>query len=393
MMNSVSARSFPINIAQPQPKISWNDYALDSALTAASYLYDPLLKVHQWKWQICVLDKIYPTASKVELFARKILYTLGIIGAALLAIPCTIIGFIIRSVALTLTSKKFLHSTSNALEVNMDQSLTIYSANLCGAPGGHSISDGGVLPWQFRIDDLISAINSQDKQVVCLFEIFDVQMAHSLIAGLGRKYRHFYYGMGSNHLGPTSGLFVASKIKISEPCFEFFSKANLDGRSKHSNKGFFHFAIAYRDAQVRIYSTHMGHSEEPSQPTKNEIDARVRQRQQIVSKMADFQQQSQILTGDLNLDSDEFDSQGWGRFFDKGTVPNENTWGGDPYMAKVVGKKASPPSTLDYTMAFRGSSSKVEIQTQYLQTGYDGTQFKATALSDHSALLSTVTVA
>ncbi len=50
-----------------------------------------------------------------------------------------------------------------------------------------------------------------DADVVCLYEVFDIQTANLLIASLRDTYHQFFYNVGPVVIGLSSGLFIATK--------------------------------------------------------------------------------------------------------------------------------------------------------------------------------------
>jgi hypothetical protein len=99
-----------------------------------------------------------------------------------------------------------------------------------------------------------------------------------------------------------------------------------------------------------------------------------------------------VVTGDLNLDDDEYRASPWRHLFQKGDRYQDpsRTWGGDAFCANLVGKRVSGPLNLDHTMLVAGTGRGIE--TSLVDPGYDGWRFTAGALSDHGALLSRIFV-
>ena len=99
-----------------------------------------------------------------------------------------------------------------------------------------------------------------------------------------------------------------------------------------------------------------------------------------------------ILTGDLNLDDEEYQASDWKNGFIKGDQFKDHfTWGGDQFCATLVGdKKVSGPLNLDHTMYKKETAQSIE--TTLVKTGYEPSRFKLEALSDHEGLLSVVHV-
>lgn len=375
-------------------KVDWKQQALEWGFTAASYLSDPLLTAHRWRWQIPITHLLYPLATQTELCARKFLYGCAAFLAGSVSIITTPVGILMRYILIALQSKPFLYCKGVARERTFTDSFSLLSWNFCCVPGGYSITDGGVLPWLFRIHRLIEELLKQDADVISLSEIFDIQTAHYLIKGLKDTYAHFYYCIGPKGIGPSSGLFVASKIEITNQEFTLYPKKMLDGRAKHSNKGFLKFKIqsSTHATPILIYTTHMGHSEVPDDTTLGEVSARRLEGDLILAEMNKHPNSIRILTGDLNLNEKEFHEQGWSTCFNRGTLLDTSgfTWGGDKYAAEnFTYKKDSKPSTLDYTAVY--DQPGVTIFTKYIETGFDAAHFKLDAFSDHKGVYSTIT--
>jgi hypothetical protein len=95
-----------------------------------------------------------------------------------------------------------------------------------------------------------------------------------------------------------------------------------------------------------------------------------------------------ILKGDLNLDDKEYQDSTWKGDFQMGRLPEGFTWGGDEFYATLVGnKRISPELNYDYTLVVNA-----QIETAYVETGYDAKVFTAHALSDHKGVLSKIYV-
>src|SRR5207302_2011714 len=120
----------------------------------------------------------------------------------------------------------------------------LLSWNICCTGAGFSISDGGVVPWKERIDEIAAKIVQTNADLNCLYETIDVQSAFYLYDKLkGQGYRHFYFNMGPRAIGPASGMFVSSKYQIKNPEFTPFSVDTLVGRTKAISKGVFTFDL------------------------------------------------------------------------------------------------------------------------------------------------------
>jgi len=337
--------------------------------TVASHLMDPLCTTHRLLKQKIVCE------SKENI-------SIALHGS--LAVVATPIAMLYRSVGFSLFNKPFMHFQTHMGPLILDRTISIISWNICAPVGGYSITDGNVLPWRFRIDNLITVLKKKNASVICLYEVFDIQTAQILIDALKDCYHDFYYNIGPKILGLSSGLFVASKFKITNPKFSKFAKNILTGRAKYSNKGVFSFDIGNN----RIYSTHMQHSEIPIAPTVEEINARNQEMHFILKEINANKRDVSIVTGDLNLDDTEYYLSDWKKYFDK-SEHDGLTWGGDKFCAGFMKKKASPAMNLDYMLIYTGSN-KVRFVTKIIETGYDADIFNFEALSDHLGLFTVI---
>lgn len=356
--------------------------------SVASWCTDPICKIDELITRASIIDSAYPEACKVEKWARKSVLYLGTIPCAFVSFT-SIFGAAIRYIANALKSQPFLYSPGMATEKPLTEELSLLSWNLCCIPAGYSIRNGGVGPWHFRINALIKAVKRPDADVVCLYEIFDIQTAQSLIEGLKDSYSHFYFNMGSHAIGLSSGLFIASKVKMTNPEFTPFPQEAKDGRAKYCNKGVFSFNIERQNERIaRIYSSHFQHSENSDEPTQEEKEARKKEMDLILKGCED--ETTIIVTGDLNLNDEEFKGSEWGEKFNRGEITGEgSTWGGNQFWAKIAGLPVSHPTTLDHTMIFRNDYEQ-PISTSFVETGFDGAVFNWKALSDHKGLLSKI---
>lgn len=360
----------------------------------ASMLTDPICKCHEFFRRIYVVDTLNPKASALSNLARKIALFVGLVAWAFLALFTTLPGIALRSLGAHLQTNPFIefHGAERGKTLPSERSFSLLSWNICCVGAGYSISDGGVVPWSFRIDDIIHKIIEKDADVNCLYETLDVASASQICEKLKQNgYTHFYFNIGPKAVGVSSGILVASKYNIKNPEFSPFPAAMLVGRTKMAAKGVFAFDLESRgECFARVYSTHLQHSEEPQFPTPEEIEARRQQMQIIVDKVNAVRDRCIVVTGDLNLDDDEYGASSWQHLFQKGDLFSNKTWGGDAFCARMVGKRISGPLNLDHTMVVHGTARS--IRTALVQTGYDPAIFQGGALSDHGGLLSEISL-
>lgn len=348
----------------------------------ASYLTNP----------ICLARESFIEAQvqTVDRVAKKIFLYLSAVFFSFLALFTTVPGVALRGMASWMQPQPFLVQTSDNKKVLPEnRSFTLLSWNVCCVPAGYSITDGGVIPWKERIDAIAKKIIEKNSDVNCLYELFDLDAALYLKEKLKEAgYTHFYYNIGPQGIGVSSGMMVASKYETDSPEFDPFPKSTLVGRTQFCNKGVFSFDLMSNGRSfARIFSTHLQHSELPEFPTSEEVQARASQMQIIVDKISRLRDRCLVLTGDLNLDEQECQNSGWRTSFVRGN-PIENTWGGDEFCANLENKPVSRPMTLDYTFFWQDSGAA--IVNSALETGYLASVYQKQAMSDHLGILSEI---
>lgn len=366
----------------------WEGWCKETALRTASYLTDPVCKSRELLMRCYVIHDIHPDAYRVTNLFRQILLLQGMAMCALLAVSCTLPAMAIRYAVYRLQKEPYVYRKGNIEEkVLQDSTFTLLSWNICYTQAGYEITDGGVLSSPARILALSEKILEQDADVVCLYEVFDINTALYLHEKMKKNYAHFYFSMGPRAIGPSSGIFVATKFAVEDPQFLAFPKEALDGRAKNCEKGIFSFDI--KDC-ARIFATHLQHSEICAEPTPIEVRAR-QDEMEIMMQLIDKpgRTMGRVVVGDLNMEEDEFDPS-WKDRFVKGDTYTERTWGGDRFCADLMGKKVSGPLNLDHNMVVKGTAQA--IVTKLVPTGFDGDFFIKDALSDHQGLLSTITL-
>jgi hypothetical protein len=240
---------------------------------------------------------------------------------------------------------------------------------------------------------LISKIEEKNADVNCFYEVFDINLGEYLCHRLKEKgYTDFYFHIGPKAIGLCSGILVASKYKIDNPEFTPYPQETLVGHTKlGACKGVFAFDLKNHGQNfARIFSTHLQHSHIPQFPTEEEVAARREQMRIIVDKVNAVRDRCVVVTGDLNLDDEEFRASFWQNRFLKGDRfdAHQKTWGGEDFCAKLMGVQVSCPLNLDHTMVLQGTARSIE--TTIVETGYDAPVFKEKALSDHAGLFSRI---
>jgi endonuclease/exonuclease/phosphatase family metal-dependent hydrolase len=372
----------------------WQGYLPDVkkiAFQTASYLTDPACKSHEFFRRFQVVDHLNPGSYVVVNWVRKFFLGLGVVGFASLAAVTTLPAMLLRNLACRLQRVPFIYLEGGLKAKTVGNAFTLFSWNICGVGAGYAISDGGVIPWPFRIEGIIKKIQEKNADVICLSEVMDIKTGLHIYEAIKKDYCHFYLNIGPRTIGISSGLFIASKFAIKHPEFTPFPKEMLVGRTKNAEKGVFAFDVqSAGKAFARIFSTHLQHSEICSSPTQEEQCARKDEMKLIMDKINVVWDRAVVLTGDLNLDDKEYETSSWVSKFEKGASHIEHTWGGDEFYAKLVQKEVSTALNLDHTAVLVSSASGIE--TTVVQVGYDPKSLTNEALSDHSGLYTTITL-
>jgi hypothetical protein len=378
---------------QREPKNSYGTEVKVAALKAASYLTGPICKVREYYYCLYTLDETCDSTE--EKVGKAALLVLGI-GVCVLLTPLTApIGAVIRAIVVALQSKPYIYLEKEGLAKVLpeDRKFTIVSHNQCYMPAGYSISDGQVTPPsdKVRMDANIKKVKKLDPDVICLYEVPDICDADYISSELP-DHPFVIPVAGPRAIGPSSMMYVASKYQIVEESIEFipFVKGvEVTGRAQHSEKGFLSFDLVShgsKDPFATIISTHLQHSEIPTDPDPVEIESRKRQLNKIARQIDAKSHHEVVLTGDLNLEEKELNP-----FFtlqrDKKVI-GKPTWNGDKWCANLMGKAFSDPLVLDYTF-IAGKTSTIFTKIKKMKD-YSSSQFKPKALSDHNLLFSTI---
>jgi len=372
-----------IDCSAPMESESWVDGLVNTTASAvfrlASCLTDP----------VCRGQELLQRVEMATGLGAKILMVAGAVACAVAAIFTTVPGIALRWLAAQLQPFIYWKGESDPKSLSTDGSFTLLSWNVCFVAGKYTITDGNVVPWHFRIDRVIERIVEKNADVNCIYETFDTASAFYMAERLREHgYAHFYFNVGPRAVGVSSGILVASKFDMANPEFTPFPEDTLVGRTKNATKGVFAFDLKSEGRSfVRVFSTHLQHSEEPAFPTEEEVEGRRRQMEIIISKVNQVRDRCILVTGDLNMDDDEYLASSWHHLFHKGDDFEGKTWGGDAFCAELMEKRVSRPLNLDHTMVING-----EIHTTLLETGYDPKVFSEEALSDHKGLYSVITL-
>ncbi len=394
MTYSILAASSPTAHTPQAPSRSGN--AAAAVLRLASWMTEPVCRLSEFKGRLALVDTLHRERSAIVRVAIKTGYAACM---ALLIVP----ALVLSPLAMLIRAVWRRHATGiwrtdfgkqkPWTQGSEKQPLRMLTWNVCAPAGQYAITDGGVLPWRERINALHQAIQNARASIVCLSEVFDAAAALEMAQLLGHTYAHVLLAVGTRAVGVSSGMVVASEGPLEDVAFEPFPKEWLDGRTRNSEKGILRFTVPLPGKNLTILTSHLQHSEEPQRATNEEQRCRQQQfaRIQEVADAALAKDHAVVLTGDLNIEPSELQTLPQAPHLDRGTCTAGATWGGDGWCAGLAPKPGSGPLVLDYTMSWKGSVQG--LQTRYTETGFSGTEFRASALSDHAGLLSEIVVA
>lgn len=377
----------------------------------ASVLTEPACKTREIYYQIRLMNEMGPVENRI-LETTKLVFQM--IGCFLAAIVVTLPAAALRAVAVRLQSSPFTYMPGDADEKQaLDNNIfKMFSWNVRCMPGGFSLTEGGVAPWRGRMEGIINKIRGQeDVDVLCLSEVHDYHAALRLFEGLKDCYAHFYFNIGAKGWGPNSGLFVASKLPITQPSFHAFPSNQLVGRARGVAMGFFKFMIP---GGTNIVTTQLQPSHMPAHSEDEESEARNLEKRQILETIDPLCWEESnnsenyprtIVTGDLNLGAHEYLNNWQDKFnhaafllaardTSQDTIQaldevEDTTWKGDQWYALRVGKgQVSRSLTLDYTIAYKDSAQSID--TVQIDGNFNAEQYSPEAISDHNGLLSTI---
>jgi hypothetical protein len=371
---------------EESPHIKWATFRMASDLT------EPLCYMHElWRRMDLVGTSANPTTYKVEQWARKCVLFCGAAVSGATAVIATPLGIVLRWAACKLQKTPYVYRKGFLPQEQLQgNSLRFLSWNTGCCSAGYGISDGGLWPWSFRIDtEIAKGVTESNAHVACLYEI-DPEAGFRLYDKLKSQYAHVYLNIGPTGFGVPSWMFVASKLPLANVRFEPFPKEILLGTRRFAEKGILSFEVLSQGKKVAtVFATHLLDSKIPAKPLPDEIQARERAMEILMTRVRQVHGGAVILTGDLNADDPECQASPWyNEFTEVNDFKGEKTWGGDAFCATLYGREASEPLNLDHTMILTKSAQG--IITTLGSTIFKGTEFGGD--SDHRRLLSEISL-
>ncbi len=143
------------------------DKAYNNIYTVGSHMMDPLCNTRSFHMEKIVTDSIY---SKTSINKRKNInnkLALKTTLSGVMSCITTPFALIYRAIMYPLCDQNFLFDKGTS-EKYFNNELGILSWNIWCVPAGYSISDGGLMPWQNRIEKIIKKIKN-DRCRCCVF--------------------------------------------------------------------------------------------------------------------------------------------------------------------------------------------------------------------------------
>jgi len=384
-----------------------NDHIANSLMNISRYMSKPYM------WVRANLARIYSpyhpgrygqySTTIAEIIYRNFLAE-TLLTVAPFALAIGEMAVFPRYLSYNLRGDSFHHIVGDIESSEFNKSFSLLNLNICFLPGELPLFFGGVAASSERLDDIASLIKEKDPDVVCLYEVHEIDSAYELLNRLKGEYAHFYIDIGPNFLEMNSGLFVASKFEVKDPEFKPFQYLEMQDQI---NKGYFEFKVVDGEKIIsKIYTTHL-------QPYRKKVDEKIRKKeieeiiQDIQLEMEENQKYPVIVCGDLNIpwNSMEYvDSQLKEFFYDaytEGIVTvdasnltysaflGDDRWDTTNLDLQFDHKKSHYSEIVDYALLFN-TSNNVTINTVRLDS-FD-VDNPSEALSDHHGLYSIIDI-
>jgi endonuclease/exonuclease/phosphatase family metal-dependent hydrolase len=317
---------------------------------------------------------VVTAAAAFAKFSLPILFTAVVLGVG---------SRICRAIGFALQKRNYTYVKGHLPEQNLkNNEATIMTWNVCGMCGGMHYDHGGVVSWRSRIDQIVDKIAAQDPDVLVLQEIYDTALAEAIVERLKDRYAHFFLHLGGNAMGSVGGGMILSKCAV-----HGFTNTSFVNNDWTLTRTFAAIEIKAKPQDpnpcARVIGTHLIH---------NDNAKRMVQVAQIVHAVAQKALAvPTVLAGDLNLERDLPEEGGvlnahlrHGYVGDQPTCTNELVRQWDPAGVSV------PNQTIDYISLFKDTARQAALVNTRLVKAFDDTFNTNTALSDHHALVATL---
>lgn len=264
-----------LNMKASEPLATLGAYLnLPSRLTAHYFerLFRPCKhNAHGFEKTICkeILTRIE------SVFFATVLLPIAIFSTAFSMIPLFFSNLLKKS-PLKFEKPKILENQTE----QQKKELKVLFLNACLQGGFLSTVTGNVTSlhekfddkYPSRIDALTAFIENQAPDIICLSEVHDLLTMKALKKKLReRGYNFFIEDIPSHPIFVNSGLFVASKVKISNPDFIKFTYNERSGVHKGALQGCITFDAHLNEKTVKIATTHLNYGFKGSNKKSREL--------------------------------------------------------------------------------------------------------------------------
>lgn len=348
-------------------------------------------------------DKFDNASSKAAEIGVRALIVLGTMISLCFAGTYIVLGAVVlsagskifRSLGYYFQKDGYTHVRGRAAEKMIDDGRSkIMEWNIRGHGGGLHYAEGGVIHWSSRLDRIVNEILEEDPDVLVLQEIYDTSLIESLVDRLEDRYAHFYTHLGCNTWGNESGMMMITKCPVHK-----FNHIDFNKTDQKVKRGFESIEINSKDAApfIRIIGTQLS-------PGRDAVDLRNAQINQILDRLArESPALPTLFVGSLNIDRDNMDE---GKYLsnylyhsyldDEPTHSDElvNQWApiydGQEESSDFISffKRHPDQEFRTFPVVEKG----VRLIDSHLVRGFDENYNTKTALSDHHAVVTEVSV-
>jgi endonuclease/exonuclease/phosphatase family metal-dependent hydrolase len=338
--------------------------------------------------RVSLIRKLHKgSMTKTQERALLVLYGLGLLLGVLPVAAIAFLGVPIRAIGSGLQERGFCYRQGDVgLEKEVAGPICAMTWNICGLGGGQELYAGGVLPWPLRFEGIVSQIEHENPDLLCLQEVGDFALAEALFQRLRGRYAHLYLHVGA-YVGAPSGLFLASKYPSE---MEFVPFESYVGFSIIQKKGATVLNLLSEGMPVlRCIATHLQHGD------GNDVRvaaSRKAQLGQIMHQIKDLPDLPTVLMGDLNIErgSQEYHQSVVSQHFSQEDFSIEPTWSNEPARELWDPGLKLELAQLDYLCAYESESTSKRLQLDVRRSLGQKEKGFSGGLSDHLALVATI---
>lgn len=320
-----SALGFSSAWVEPSRELSNTEWASQKFFILSSWLKTPADYLVLVGVRCSMVDPSSPCYKRVV--------RTSCIAAILLFIPALIGGcggVMCQMIGLWLQEGNF-----NRLGVGLEDKArpTILSLNICTFPGNWNECFGGIPESGYaRMGRIVSFIEQQNPDIICLQEVFDPYFADQLGARLReRGWGLILFNVGAATFGLPSGLFVASRVAIEKAQYIDFG----------TGRGLARGALKLKARDFDLFVSHFSPSKSDAAPTEEEKERRLLEAQ-TVQKHVETKRPT-LLVGDLNAQKSELQIPGMRDLYE-GEDPSCTEFFTERYIARLNGRRVPQPA-------------------------------------------------